>query len=111
MTENGFAVRVKTADKDVAYCLYNDTLTKICGAAIVGTAKADALFFQVSGVPIRMNDVELAQSLSIPRVGQAAWTCHPETRLGPPRQGCKTILVKASDAPPSALSRSDMDLI
>jgi hypothetical protein len=103
MTDTGFAVRVKTADKDVAYCLYNETLTQICGVAIVGTAKADALFFQVSGVPIRMNDVELAQSLAIPRIGQAAWTCHPETRLGQPRQGCKTILVKAGQVPPKRL--------
>ena len=100
LTENGFAVRVKTADKSLAYCLYNEALTLVCGAAIIGTAKSDAFFFQVCGVPTRMTDVELAKSLSIPRVGQSTWTCHPETRLGQPKQGTKTILVKATAPSP-----------
>jgi hypothetical protein len=100
LTEGGFAVRVKAEDRNLAYCLYNEQLTSICGVAIIGTPKADAQFFQVQGVPLRMSDIELAQALVIARNGQTSWKCHPETRLGPPRQGFKTILVKAADAPP-----------
>jgi hypothetical protein len=50
-----------------------------------------------------MTDIELAKALSIARLGQPNWTCHPETRLGPPRQGCKTILVKAAGPPPKGV--------
>ena len=102
-TAGGFAVRVKTEDKDLAYCLYNETLSNICGIQLIGMAKADAKFYQIHGVPTRMSDIELAKVLTMPRIGQASWTCHPETRLGPPRQGCKTILVKAADAPPKGV--------
>jgi hypothetical protein len=102
-TAGGFAVRVKTADKDLAYCLYNETLSNICGVDLIGRAKADSMFYQIHGVPIRMSDIELAKVLTLPRIGQASWTCHPETRIGPPRQGCKTILVKAAEAPPKGV--------
>ncbi len=51
-----------------------------------------------------MSDIELAKALTIQRpCGQGPWTCHPETRLGQPRQGYKTILVKADSPPPKGM--------
>ena len=109
LTETGFAVRVKVEDKALAYCLYNEALTDVCGAQLIGLAKADSLYFEVHGVPAHMTDVNLATALSLARVGQKEWKCHPETRLGPVRQGFKIILVKAESEPPRCTVKVKLD--
>ena len=92
--------RVRATNLSKAYQMYNTELTEVVGASVINTSKADAVFFEVAGVPARMSDLELAQSLKLKRADGTIWTCHPETRLAWTGPGFKKMLVKAKCDPP-----------
>lgn len=109
-TAGGYVVRVRAEDSHKAYVAYNAELSQVVGNNVIAMAKADACFFEVTGVPARMTDLELATALKMRVPGSLEyWTCHPETRLGWTGPGFKKMLVKASSQPPKTWLKVQYD--